>query len=47
MELYNMAEYLTGDAIGDLKKASNAIKNLDLIYDDVRRNRKKYKLYSS
>ena len=46
-ELYNFAEYLTGDAIGDLKKASNAIKNLDLIYDDVRRNRKKYKLYSS
>ena len=45
--LYNFAEVLTGDAIGTLKQASNAIKNLDLIYDDVRRNRKKYKLYAS
>ena len=46
-ELYNFSEVLTGDAIGTLKQASNAIKNLDLIYDDVRRNRKKYKLYAS
>ena len=45
--LYNFAEVLTGDAVGTLKQASNAIKNLDLIYDDIRRNRKKYKLYAS
>jgi len=45
-ELYDFAGILTGDAIGTLKAAGNAIKNLDLIYDDVRRNRIKYRVYS-
>jgi len=45
-ELYDFAGILSGDVIGTLKAAGNAIKNLDLTYDDVRRNRIKYRVYS-
>ena len=46
-ELWEFIDVLVGDTIGPLKKASNAILNLDLLYDDVVRNRKKYRVFSS